>query len=168
MIAVRSPVSPCRRRTSWIFDIRLRLGLGVCLEILANAFPVEPSGDAENDLACCCMTICHVHWEIGCRRFLGCCDATWKLAEREGFEPSVGFPTHAFQASAFDHSATSPGARPLFARRPVRWAKGQTRFMPAVRSTENPGSLERCAASGHFRVIGAGCSGAVARRPSGF
>ena len=31
------------------------------------------------------------------------------VAEREGFEPSVGYkPTHAFQACAFNRSATSP------------------------------------------------------------
>ena len=29
-------------------------------------------------------------------------------SEREGFEPSVGFPTHALQACALDHSATFP------------------------------------------------------------
>ena len=31
-----------------------------------------------------------------------------KMAEREGFEPSEPCGSHAFQASAFDHSATSP------------------------------------------------------------
>ena len=31
-----------------------------------------------------------------------------QVAEREGFEPPVGCPTHAFQACALDHSATSP------------------------------------------------------------
>ena len=30
------------------------------------------------------------------------------LAERVGFEPTVGCPTHAFQACAFDRSAISP------------------------------------------------------------
>ncbi len=30
-----------------------------------------------------------------------------KMAERKGFEPSVACATHAFQACAFDHSATS-------------------------------------------------------------
>ncbi len=35
--------------------------------------------------------------------------ATMKMAEREGFEPSVGYkPTHAFQACALNHSAISP------------------------------------------------------------
>lgn len=33
------------------------------------------------------------------------------LAVRVGFEPTVGFPTHAFQACAIDHSATSPSHR---------------------------------------------------------
>ena len=33
------------------------------------------------------------------------------MAEREGFEPSVGYkPTHAFQACALNHSAISPSA----------------------------------------------------------
>ena len=32
-----------------------------------------------------------------------------KMAERGGFEPPVGYkPTHAFQACALNHSATSP------------------------------------------------------------
>ena len=31
------------------------------------------------------------------------------MAERVGFEPTVGCPTHAFQACAFDRSAISPG-----------------------------------------------------------
>ena len=30
------------------------------------------------------------------------------MAERVGFEPTVGFPTHAFQACALSHSAISP------------------------------------------------------------
>ena len=30
------------------------------------------------------------------------------MAEGEGFEPSVGFPTHAFQACTLSHSVTSP------------------------------------------------------------
>ena len=30
------------------------------------------------------------------------------IAEREGFEPSLRFRKHAFQACAFNHSATSP------------------------------------------------------------
>ena len=30
------------------------------------------------------------------------------MAVREGFEPSIRYRIHAFQASAFDHSATSP------------------------------------------------------------
>ena len=30
------------------------------------------------------------------------------MAEREGFEPSVSCPTHAFQACSFGHSDTSP------------------------------------------------------------
>ena len=30
------------------------------------------------------------------------------MAEREGFEPSIRFRIHTFQACAFDHSAISP------------------------------------------------------------
>ena len=30
------------------------------------------------------------------------------MAERVGFEPTLGFPKHAFQACAFSRSATSP------------------------------------------------------------
>ena len=30
------------------------------------------------------------------------------MAERVGFEPTVGCPTLVFKTSAFDHSATSP------------------------------------------------------------
>ncbi len=33
---------------------------------------------------------------------------TFDLAEREGFEPSVPFSTHAFQACSIDHSDISP------------------------------------------------------------
>ena len=33
------------------------------------------------------------------------------MAEKEGFEPSIRFRIHTFQACAFDHSATSPEAR---------------------------------------------------------
>ena len=35
-------------------------------------------------------------------------DQRVNLAERVGFEPTVGCPTHAFQACAFDRSAISP------------------------------------------------------------
>ena len=31
-----------------------------------------------------------------------------QLAEREGFEPSVGFPTRLLQSRALNHSATFP------------------------------------------------------------
>jgi hypothetical protein len=64
--------------------------------------------------------------------------ATWlrQMAEREGFEPSVGCPTHAFQASAFDHSATSPGVALDYRRE----AFGKTR---AVRKGGATGSGQR-------------------------
>jgi hypothetical protein len=55
------------------------------------------------------------------------------VAEREGFEPSVGFPTPAFQASAIDHSATSPGCpsgRPCGGR--LVGERGGKRFQAAL------------------------------------
>ena len=36
------------------------------------------------------------------------------ISERQGFEPWVPFRTRAFQARAFDHSATSPKLLPYF------------------------------------------------------
>ena len=38
------------------------------------------------------------------------------LAEREGFEPSIGFPIHAFQACALSHYATSPVQSKYYSR----------------------------------------------------
>ena len=38
----------------------------------------------------------------------GPCGTLLFLAEGEGFEPSIRFRIHTFQACAFDHSATSP------------------------------------------------------------
>ena len=35
------------------------------------------------------------------------------MAEGEGFEPTVSFPTHAFQACRFGRSRTPPGVRPF-------------------------------------------------------
>ncbi len=35
------------------------------------------------------------------------------MAESEGFEPSIPYGIHTFQACAFDHSASSPWARSL-------------------------------------------------------
>ena len=39
-----------------------------------------------------------------------------ELADGEGFEPSVPFGTHAFQACTIDHSVTHPVARPTIYR----------------------------------------------------
>ena len=39
--------------------------------------------------------------------------ACGEMADGEGFEPSVHCCTHAFQACAFDHSATHPRVGPL-------------------------------------------------------
>ena len=36
------------------------------------------------------------------------CQYRIDMAEREGFEPSIRFRIHTFQACAFNHSATSP------------------------------------------------------------
>ena len=40
----------------------------------------------------------------------GPCGTLLFLAEGEGFEPSIRFRIHTFQACAFDHSATAPHA----------------------------------------------------------
>ena len=49
------------------------------------------------------------------RRGTGC----WlEMAERVGFEPTVGCPTHAFQACALSHSAISPGKLQRHSRLP--------------------------------------------------
>ena len=46
-----------------------------------------------------------------------------KLAERAGFEPAIRFnPIHAFQACAFNRSATSPAAGFLEGRQLTRLA----------------------------------------------
>ena len=45
-----------------------------------------------------------------------------KMAERKGFEPSVGgYPTHDFQSCTFDHSVTSP--ENLFTNK--QWRRGR-------------------------------------------
>ena len=60
------------------------------------------------------------------------------MAEREGFEPSVGFPTHAFQACAIDHSATSPGGASV--RLPGPKHEGQEEIDPAAPVNTGNGS----------------------------
>ncbi len=50
------------------------------------------------------------------------------MAETEGFEPSIGCPIHAFQASAIDHSATSPHAFRTCAQRSSRALAGVRGF----------------------------------------
>ena len=67
------------------------------------------------------------------------------MAEDEGFEPSVGCPTHAFQACAFDHSATSPvenRRRPLAGSRsvpsPQHWPRQQKTVNGKVRPPSPP------------------------------
>ena len=60
------------------------------------------------------------------------------MAERVGFEPTVGFPTHAFQASAFDHSATSPGVRPAAFQGSRTVGEGPRKVTGPSWSTVNP------------------------------
>ncbi len=78
-----------------------------------------------------------------------------RMAEREGFEPSVGCPTHAFQACALDHSATSPEASPRPAKKPWRLLK-----RGADKATGQPtvnGNLRRCPLAGLARwIVGEG------------
>ena len=48
-----------------------------------------------------------VRRSVGVTLRMGCI----REAERVGFEPTLRFRKHAFQACAFNHSATSPGGR---------------------------------------------------------
>src|SRR5437868_12453975 len=81
------------------------------------------------------------------------------MAERVGFEPTIGCPIHAFQACAFGRSATSPidhflrarknsvnSAPHSAARTPVvtstRWFKRPSRTMSNSRSEEHTSELQ--------------------------
>ena len=57
---------------------------------------------------CTRNSACTAEMGLGCKQY-GI--AGWN-AEREGFEPSVGCPTHAFQACTIGHSDTSPDGKP--------------------------------------------------------
>ena len=72
----------------------------------AGAYPIGlgrtgPAGQFQRRVRC------GAH-EAMCPRYAE--NPSWihEMAEREGFEPSVSFPTHDFQSSTIDHSATSP------------------------------------------------------------
>ena len=66
------------------------------------------------------------------------------VAERGGFEPPVGVkPTPAFQASAFDHSATSPGALHVRQTKVRNEKNGQIRGIPRHRSNGKSSDLIR-------------------------
>ena len=45
---------------------------------------------------------------LNCSNRSSCLSVISNMAERVGFEPTLGFPKHAFQACAFSRSATSP------------------------------------------------------------
>jgi hypothetical protein len=67
--------------------------------------------------------------------------ALGKMADGEGFEPSVHCCTHAFQACAFDHSATHPW-NPVIKHGPVRGRKPRSGFpscIPEVEEQESGG-----------------------------
>src|SRR6185312_2761290 len=70
----------------------------------------------------------------------------WLLADKRGFEPLIRYERiHAFQACAFNHSATCPARRALSARTKVRYfsrspascnpARGAAVTAPTMRST---------------------------------
>lgn len=54
--------------------------------------------------------------------------ADGKIAEREGFEPPVGYPTTVFKTAAFDHSAISLCASAY----PKRGAKVERKVILAI------------------------------------
>ena len=62
------------------------------------------------------MTGVELSLRIHCR-FVSSAVLLWKCAEREGFEPSMRFRIHTFQACSFDRSDTSPGLRLMAGRR---------------------------------------------------
>ena len=77
------------------------------------------------------------------------------MAEREGFEPSVPFGTHAFQACALSRSAISPG----------NWLAEREGFEPSMGFT--PYSLSRGAPSAArppLRTSHTECNGFLAER----
>ncbi len=60
------------------------------------------------------------------------------MAERVGFEPTVGCPTTVFKTVAIDHSATSPGDRPI---EPDPAARSPDRVQRAVFRKRTPPTL---------------------------
>jgi hypothetical protein len=73
-----------------------------------------------------------------------------RLAEREGFEPSVGCPTHAFQACAFDHSPFTTGhSNPASSASPIwnlPFRSTPRRTTKRSRLRRVPGQSESCPA----------------------
>ncbi len=63
-----------------------------------------------------------------------------RLAERVGFEPTVGFPTHAFQACALSHSAISPESQSVVGGEPLSACRvgGAKRPGPTARRSLQP------------------------------
>ena len=59
-------------------------------------------------------------------------DGVFMMAEREGFEPSIGCPIHAFQACAFVHSATSPDQHEYWQMHGVHQRTERVGFEPTV------------------------------------
>ena len=74
----------------------------------------------------------------------GPCGTLLFLAEGEGFEPSIRFRIHTFQACAFDHSATSPKGANHTTTHPIgqpetvkKMAAGATLLAPPVMRSGN-------------------------------
>jgi hypothetical protein len=76
------------------------------------------------------------------------------LAEREGFEPTVVLPTHAFQACALNHSAISPPKR----RKLLHLPAPRQQFCHSTRRSASA----RGRVSPHFRIP-AGCPDRIRR-----
>ena len=66
-----------------------------------------------------------------------------KMAEREGFEPSVGYkPTHAFQACALNHSAISPGVHPHLAKEAICKSDSSCAIERLFLTNKGPGQVD--------------------------
>ena len=120
---------------------------------LLDPEPASPLGTSRTSLPEPCGIAAILAPSPGRRRVVSA-TADW-LAERVGFEPTVGCPTHAFQACALSRSATSPrNRRPPF---PSIWRSQRGRmlaeregFEPSMGLPHTPLAGERLQPLGHL------------------
>lgn len=85
------------------------------------------------------------------------------MAEREGFEPSIGCPIHDFQSCSFNHSDTAPRQVPIVIGLPDPWIDPWARDQqgrpdwPATGSYKSVGTC-KLACSWHASASIPGCS----------